>query len=230
MGDPHGDGKRRTEKQTVSLAGSTSVIRTLELTQETKRYTFNPNPCWDNLIQLEGIENTADGFKYYEDGAWATKEYKYVEFDKGLFLVANGFVATHINGIAQDPIYTDNWYFLSQGQVQMQHTGLAEYDGQWFYVEEGKLDTAMNGCIEYDGKLFMLAAGRIISETSGLVQDPGTGYWYYLANGQAQTQYTGLATYNKEWFYVVKGILAEDYTGKVKYDGQYFNVVNGMVK
>ena len=216
--------------QSITLKGTEDHIETLELMKERKYCTFTPENCWNKIVQLEGIRNTPEGFKYYEDGNWADKAYKFVDYDGGKFLVANGFVATHINGIAQDPIYTDNWYFLSQGQVQMQHTGLAEYDGQWFYVEEGKLDTAMNGCIEYGGKLFMLAAGRIISETSGLVQDPGTGYWYYLANGQAQTQYTGLATYNKEWFYVVKGILAEDYTGKVKYDGQYFNVVNGMVK
>ena len=219
-----------TEKQTVSLAGSTSVIRTLELTQETKRYTFNPNPCWDNLIQLEGIENTADGFKYYEDGAWATKEYKYVEFDKGLFLVANGYVATHIEGLAQDPENPNDWYYLAAGQAQTQYTGLAFYDGKYFYVAEGKLDTTLIGFVKYDTGLFYVGLGRLMNEVSGLAQDPETGNWYYLAGGQVQDHYTGLATYNGEWFYVIEGKLAEDYTGKVEYDGTKFNVVNGMVK
>ena len=219
-----------TGPQSITLNKDNVRIRTLELTQERKYYTFNNEYCYDRLIQLEGIRNTAEGFRYYEDGNWASKAYKYVEYDGCTFLVANGMVATDVNGIAQDPLKPQDWYFLSGGQVQEQHTGLAEYDGQWFYVEKGMLDTAMNGCIEYGGELFMLAEGRIIGETSGLVQDPGTGYWYYLANGQAQTQYTGLAEYDGQWFYVVKGILAESFTGKIEYDGEYFNVVNGMVK
>ncbi len=215
--------------QSITLLGKDG-IGTLELMKERKYCTFTPEKCWNKIVQLEGIRNTPEGFKYYEDGNWADKAYKFVDYDGGKFLVANGFVATHINGLAQDPIYTDDWYFLSCGQAQTQYTGLAMYDNEWFYVEEGKLDIKMSGYVEYNGGLFYVGAGRYLSNVSGLAQDPNTGAWYFLANGQAQTQYTGLTEYDDKWFYVQKGILAEDYTGKVKYDGQYFNVVNGMVK
>ena len=62
-----------------------------------------------------------------------------------------------------------------------------------------------------------------------LAQDPNGSDWYFLAEGQAQTQYTGLALYDGAWFYVRAGKFAQDYTGTVKYDGASFNVVKGEV-
>ena len=142
-------------------------------------------------------------------------------------------VDTTVNGVmidgAASPLV---WYFCSNGQVQTQHVGLAEYDGEWFYIENGKVATDMNAFVEYNGGLFAVGAGRIIGEYNGLMQDPQdpvNGAWYYFAGGQAQTQYTGLAMYDNVWFYVVKGKLATDYTGTVEYDGATFNVTNGMV-
>ena len=67
-----------------------------------------------------------------------------------------------------------------------------------------------------------------MKEVNGLAQDPDGNDWYYLAEGQAQTQYTGLAQYDGEWFYIIDGKLAEDYSGTVEYDGAEFNVVSGM--
>ena len=151
-------------------------------------------------------------------------------YEDGLFLVVEGKLETGKSGLVQDPYNPDIWYFLADGQVQTQYTGLALYDGEWFYVDKGRLDTTIAAYIEYDGGLFYVAAGRILKEVSGLAQDPNGPDWYFLAEGQAQTQYTGLALYDGEWFYVVEGKLAEDYTGAVEYDGESFNVVNGMVR
>ena len=71
-----------------------------------------------------------------------------------------------------------------------------------------------------------------MSSPSGwILEDPDHAKdWYFLANGQTQLQYTGLAQYDGEWFYVVNGKLATDYTGSVEYDGAEFNVVSGMVR
>ena len=219
-----------SEHQSITLnEDSDSYIGTLELTQGKENYTFNPDPCWNNLIQLEGIVNSGDVFKYYEDGKWIADAHKYVEYDGATFLVANGVVATNINGIAQDPLNLQDWYFLSGGQVQEQHTGLAEYDGQWFYIEEGKLDTTMSKCVEYDGESFMFAAGRLLGETSGLVQDPNDGVWYYLAGGRVLAEFSGLAYYDGEWFYVSNVKLDNTYKGCAMVDGVVFRVENGVI-
>lgn len=48
----------------------------------------------------------------------------------------------------------------------------------------------------YEDGLFLVVEGKLETGKSGLVQDPyNPDIWYFLANGQAQTQYTGLAMY-----------------------------------
>ena len=179
----------------------------------------------------EGLRQGPDGeYYYYRNDVVATDINGFVEHDGYLFFLVKGKVDKDADGLVQDIVYTDDWYFCADGQAQNQYTGLAEYDGAWFYVRKGKLDTKMAGFVEYDGALFFVGAGRIMKEVSGLAQDPNGSDWYYLANGQAQTQYTGLAEYDGEWFYVKDGKLASDYTGRVSYDGASFYVKNGMVQ
>ena len=160
---------------------------------------------------------------YLEAGRWISDEYSFVNYGDGVFLVANGMVATEKNGLVQDPNNITDWYFLSGGQVQNSVSGLVQYDGAWFFVKNGKLDTNYSGFVSYDGGYFFVAKGRLLTETSGLVQNPhDETEWVYLANGQAQTQYVGLVQYDGAWFFVIAGILANRYITYVPYDGDIF--------
>ena len=154
----------------------------------------------------------------------------FIVYDGGVFIAVSGKLDTTVNGLLNDPNDPSKWYFMSNGQVQMSHVGLALYDGEWFYVNNGLLDTELNAYVDYDGGKFFVGAGRIMSEVSGLAMDPQGSDWYYLAGGQAQTQYTGLAQYDGAWFYVIDGKLAQEYITLVDYDGNTFCSVNGMLK
>ena len=179
---------------------------------------------------FSGLVNVEDTWYYVNKGVLAENKRGYVDFDGSKFLVVDGKLEKTANGLVQDPEHSEDWYFLSGGQAQTQYTGLVQYDGEWFYVNKGGLDTNLASYVEYDGGLFFVAAGRILTEVNGLAQDPNGSDWYYLANGQVQTQYTGLAQYDGEWFYVQKGRLAAEYITLVDYDGSMFCSVNGMIK
>ena len=188
---------------------------------------------YTGLAILDG--GAAQPWVYVENGKRNKTYAGYVNYNGSKFYVSAGTMMSDLNGVMIDPNSAPNyvWYFCSNGQVQTQHKGLALYDGEWFYIENGKVAVEMNAFVEYDGGLFAVGAGRIISEYSGLMQDPQnpvSGDWYFFANGQAQTQYTGLAQYDGVWFYIVKGKLASFYTGPVDYNGGTFYVENGMVK
>lgn len=188
-----------------------------------------PDTSWMEKIEVADLRLKDGKWLYYKDGAFDDSKYAYVKYNDGVFLVANGVVAAEKDGLANDPNSTD-WYFLSNGQVQTQELGLVMYDNAWFYVNAGRLDTTKSGCVAFDGSLFYVAAGKIQTDADGLVLDPITNQWYFLSNGQVQTQYTGLAEYDGEWFYIQNGVLAVNYTGNVSYDGATFYVVNGMLK
>lgn len=166
---------------------------------------------------------------YNENGVFDQTKTGLVDFDGGRFYVVNGVLSAESNGLT---LIDGVWYFLSQGQLQVV-TQWAEYDGYWFYITNGILDTAKNGLMSYNGGQFLVAAGQIKKETSGLWHNEktlgGDGSWVFLANGQVQTQHTGLTQYDGAWFYVENGRLAEDFTGVVEYNGSKFQVENGMV-
>lgn len=183
-----------------------------------------------NVEAAQGTLQYKDGKYYYMVDGKNDKKYNgFVEYQGGKFLVANGKVATHIEGLAQDPKNPADWYYLAAGQV-CDYTGLALYDGAWFYVDDGRLDTSMNAVVEYDGGLFLVAAGQIKTEVNGLVQDPQyPDWWYFVAAGQVQAQYSGLALYDGQWFYVEDGVFQNEHSGYVKYQGELFYVRNGQM-
>lgn len=171
-----------------------------------------------------------DEWLYLVDGEQDKTKIGFVDFNGGKFLVANGRVVTEKSGLVNDPDNSADWYFLANGQVQLNHTGLTEYDGAWFFVEEGKLDTNLNEFVYYDGGKFLIAAGQLKSEVSGLVQDPKYPEdWYFLANGQVQTEYSGLASYDGAWFYVESGNFMNGYIGYVEHNGSMFYIQNGQM-
>lgn len=135
-------------------------------------------------------------------------------------------IPSNANGLI---IYKNEWVFVANGQIQTQHTGLALYDGEWFYITNGKLDITVNRLVSYDGGLFVVAAGRIVREANGLYLDPNDHNWYFVAQGQVQTQHTGVAMYDGAFFYIRNGKLASDFNGTVKYDGATFKVVAGQL-
>ena len=94
---------------------------------------------------LTGVLNPVSGLVPYE-GKW--------------FAFSLGRMAQEANGLWQDPD-TGEWYFLSGGQVQSQHTGVAMYDNEFFYIEEGKLAVDFRGIIEYDGAKFKVSGGQL---------------------------------------------------------------------
>ena len=166
----------------------------------TKYLNGKIDTTYTGLGQYEGT------WYYLTNGVQDNSFFGFTEFAGGKFLVANGTVATHINGLFQDPNDTAVWYFLSNGQAQTQYSGLALYDGAWFYLKDGILDTTFGGVVDYDGGKFLVGAGRIMSEVCGLCQDPITGTWYFFADGMVQ-DYTGEVEYGGATFHITHGVL-----------------------
>ena len=87
-----------------------------------------------------------------------------------------------------------------------------------------------HGFATYNGGLFYAYGGDVVTSANGVVQDPkNPSTWYFCANGQVQTQYTGLAEYDGEWFYLQNGVLDTDRSGPVTYNGGTFMIAAGRL-
>ena len=238
------DGGEEAEEQTKEDADN-------NLTEETEAAELTASgteevPVWkDGKVMIKGKEvknytglavSDADSdWVYINNGKYDESYAGFVLYDGERFYVEGGKMQTTKSGVVPDPNTSGEdmqFYFCANGMVQRNHEGLALYDGEWFYIKDGLVQIKKNAFVKYDGGLFAVAVGRIVGEYSGLMQDPEnttSGDWYFFANGQAQTQYTGLTQYDGEWFYVIDGKLATSFTGPVEYDGESFYVVNGML-
>lgn len=85
-----------------------------------------------------------------------------LKYDTGLFYVDKGRVIKTAKGLVQDPKNKNDWYFVSNGQVQKQKTGIAIYNKAGFYVENGKLNSKYTGTIVDNGKKYNVVNGRVV--------------------------------------------------------------------
>ena len=191
---------------------------------ESETVSFTISQRWVPSRPTDGLHQGSGGeLWYYKDGK-INKEFEGIaDYNGSQFYVKDGKVQK-VGGLT---LVKDKWYFLTDGRVQTQHTGLVQYDGEWFYITEGILDTSISGVVSYDGGEFVFTQGRLIQELNGLWLNPGDHTWYFIANGQVQRDYTGLALYDEHWFYVVKGVFDQTYTGLVPYDNAWFYVTKG---
>lgn len=106
---------------------------------------------------------------------------------------------------------------------------LVKKGGIWRYYENGVLNEKKTGFVCYQGGYFLVINGQV-SNYSGLYQEPKNSKWYFIANGQIQTQYSNLALYDGYWFLLENGMLAEHYNGLYTYNGGLFLVAAGQLK
>ena len=216
----------------------------LTMTGNTARYRYKIGKDAFGDDRYEIFTFVTDGYTLHNDpdGKWRVysgdsfvDDYNgLLAYGGGEFFITNGILCSEANGLN---LYEGKWYFLSQGQVQRQWTGFAEYDNHWFYIRDGVLDESANGLYYYDGEYFLLAAGKVLDQYNGLWQNtfPSTSYgsiaeegeWYFLANGQVQRYFSGVAMYDGAFFVVTNGRFENDYNGEIDYDNHKFTVVNG---
>ena len=59
-----------------------------------------------------------------------------VEYNGGLFYIGAGRLIRETNGLCLDP-NSDDWYYIANGEVQVNYTGPVTYDGAEFSVING---------------------------------------------------------------------------------------------
>ena len=95
------------------------------------------------------------------------------------------------------------------------------------YITAKSEGTAIITCTTTDGSNLSASCKVNVVRANGLTKVNGT--WYYLNNGNPDTNYTGLVQYNGSWFYVQKGELKWGVKTLVKYNGTWYYVNNSTV-
>ncbi|MBR1571626.1 MAG: hypothetical protein IJ655_02685 [Lachnospiraceae bacterium] len=121
----------------------------------------------------------------------------------------------------------DDWYYLRNGVVDWEYTGMASNEYGWWYFEDGSLNWTYTGmaCNEYgwwyyrNGNLDWNYTGMACNEY---------GWWYYQ-NGRLDWNYTGMANNEYGWWYYQNGRLDWNYTGMANNEYGWWYYQNGRL-
>lgn len=191
--------------------------------------------CGEILVApVEIPANLKQGLKLDEDGVWRNYKdgavdpaTKHVDLEGQTFLVVNGVLESKANGLVLDPV--DNKFRLMENGRLLKDTCTTIYDNETFRVVNGELDENANGLYDYNGGKFVFAAGRLVTTVNGLWLNPQDNLFYYLANGQVQSQYSGPVEFSGYFFMVQNGVFQKDFNDPAyKYGEHVFSVVNGQ--
>lgn len=125
-------------------------------------------------------------------------------------------------------MYEDNQFvYYSDGKVNKDFKGLAEYEGEKYYVQNGTVDTKLTDVVYIDGTWYYIDKGRLNEETRDVIYH--CGGWYFVENGTIDWTYTGVVEHCGGYFYVEKGQINWDYTGACKTDGVLYYIRKGSL-
>ncbi|MDY5279829.1 GH25 family lysozyme [Sharpea porci] len=144
-----------------------------------------------------------------------------------LDIVWNSTVNSSTNGLVQ--ARNGNWYYLTNGNVNWNYSGLIYFNNEWFYVHHGLIDWNYSNLVNYNGQWFYVHNGKIDWGYNTLSQVDGGGIWYKVTNGKLDWNYKGLFKFYDTWYYLDNGQVDWNANKLVNYNGDWYYVVNGAI-
>ena len=145
--------------------------------------------------------------------------------EKGWIYVKKGVFDSTYTGFAENGDST--WYF-ENGVVAESMTGLYLMDEKYVCLQKGKVDTAATGFYEVSGHYYYLKNGKQTSVES-VVYNPDAGEWWYVKDGEFQSDAETIAHNAYGWWYVKNGVIDFTYTGAAENANGIFYCENGTI-
>ncbi len=125
------------------------------------------------------------------------------------YYLINGIIQTDYTGVA-DYKNDNGWWYIKNGVVDFSYTGLAKNKNGWWYVEDGKVRFNYTGFAENSNGKWYCEDSKVTFKKNDVIKDTtgaiGTkGTWYYVVGSKVQTSYTGVADYkNSNGWWYIK--------------------------
>lgn len=142
------------------------------------------------------------------------------------YYVEDGKLNWNYTGLVK---YYGTWYYVHNGVLDWNHNGLVYHKGTWYYIEGGRCNENYNNLVQYNGAWYYVTNGKIDWKTNTLSQVNGSGVWYKVTDSKLDWGYTGLVKYYSTTYYIQNGRLNWNYNGLVNSKGTWYYVENGRV-
>lgn len=137
----------------------------------------------------------------------------------------NGVIATDVNTVAENE---NGWWYIRNGKVDFSYTGVAENENGWWRIEGGQVNFNYYGVAENENGWWRIEGGQVNFNYNGLASNENG--WWYIQGGQVNFNYNGIAKNENGWWYVRGGMVDFGYTGTCWYGSTTCQVVGGKVQ
>ena len=137
----------------------------------------------------------------------------------------NGVIATDVNTVAENE---NGWWYIRNGKVDFSYTGVAENENGWWRIEGGQVNFNYYGVAENENGWWRIEGGQVNFNYYGLASNENG--WWYIQGGQVNFNYNGIAKNENGWWYVRGGMVDFGYTGTCWYGSTTCQVVGGKVQ
>ena len=131
------------------------------------------------------------------------------------------------NGIFQDPVHPNDWYYYRNGVIATDVNTVAENENGWWYIRNGKVDFSYTGVAENENGWWRIEGGQVNFNYYGVAENENG--WWRIEGGQVNFNYYGLASNENGWWYIQGGQVNFNYNGVVQNENGWWKVEGGQV-
>ena len=148
--------------------------------------------------------------------------------DGNWYYVKDGNVQHNYTGVQSNKY---GWWYVENGKVNFNYTGFAANEYGWWYVEKGQVKfnktDIMSGTVYGEEGWWLVKDSKVSDETTVAQNKYG---WWKITEGKVDFEFTGLANNTYGWWYLEKGQVKFNYTGFAENEYGWWYVEKGQVK
>ncbi len=119
------------------------------------------------------------------------------------------------------------WWYVENGTINFNYTGMAENEYGWWYVTDGALDLTYTGMALNKYGWWYLTDGTVDFTYNGMAENEFG--WWKITGGAVDLSFNGIASNQYGSWKMAGGTVDFGYTGSIEYNGKTYNVAGGYV-
>lgn len=144
--------------------------------------------------------------------------------DGNLYYIVDGDVADNVTGVVNNQ--TD-WYYVENGKVNFSYTGIKNNQNGWWRIVNGKVDFNYTGVTNNENGWWYVKNGKVDFGYTGIKNNQNG--WWRIKDGKVDFNYNGITNNENGWWKIVKGKVDFGYTGVSNNENGWWRVENGKV-
>jgi len=131
------------------------------------------------------------------------------------------------NGLSDYAAPNGNWYYYTNGVLDLSYTGVRDNKHGWWRIVDGKVDFSCESVEHNENGWWYIKGGKVQFGYTGI--RPNKNGWWRIVNGKVDFSCNSVEENENGWWYIRGGKVDFGYTGIAMNRNGWWRIVNGKV-